>query len=347
MVCLYSSDEWKHHHQAVLACGNRRVLARLAVMINRHMIPPLLIILAVIGSSSHAAAWDDLGHMMVSAIAYEQLTPETRQKVTTLLKLNPNHATWVADVPEDEKPRIAFLRASRWADDIKLDPAYEQDGSQNGNRPSGRESARNVGYEDRLQHKYWHFIDLPFSPDRTALIEPSSPNAQTQIALFRHTLTSTASSDSLKSYDLVWLIHLVADVHQPLHAVSRFDKAHMDGDDGGNGVKVCSPPCTAKERLHAFWDTVLGVSMDTTTAIETARQLPAADPQLAAISDERVWIQESFEAAQMHVYVSPVGIGVGPFELTDSYKAAAQQVAGQRIALAGTRLANLLNDAFR
>jgi hypothetical protein len=101
------------------------------------MIPPLLIILAVIGSSSHAAAWDDLGHMMVSAIAYEQLTPETRQKVTTLLKLNPNHATWVADVPEDEKPRIAFLRASRWADDIKLDPAYEQDGSQNGNRPSG------------------------------------------------------------------------------------------------------------------------------------------------------------------------------------------------------------------
>jgi hypothetical protein len=87
--------------------------------------------------------------------------------------------------------------------------------------------------------------------------------------------------------------------------------------------------------------------MDPTTAIETAKQLPAADPQLAAISNERVWIQESFEAAQMHVYVSPVGIGVGPFELTDSYKAAAQQVAGQRIALAGTRLANLLNDAFR
>ena len=65
-MCRYSSDEWNHHHRAMPACGNQRVSARLAGMINRHMIPPLFIILAVIGSSSHAAAWDDLGHMMVS-----------------------------------------------------------------------------------------------------------------------------------------------------------------------------------------------------------------------------------------------------------------------------------------
>jgi S1/P1 nuclease len=307
----------------------------------------LHLILALLGFVAHAAAWDDLGHMMVGAIAYDRLTPDVRQKVITLLKLNPHYARWVADVPEDEKARVAFLRATRWADDIKRDPAYEQDGSEGGNRPAGPNAARNIGYADTDMHKYWHFVDLPFSPDNVAFTDPPTPNAQTQIALFRSTLTSSASSDSLRSYDLVWLIHLVADVHQPLHAISRFDKAHMNGDDGGNGVVVCSPPCATKERLHAFWDTVLGVSMDTTTAIEASRQLPVADPQLAAISDERIWIQESFEAARTHVYVSPVETGVGPFELTDSYKAAAQQVAAQRIALAGFRLANLLNDALR
>ncbi|HSF69632.1 MAG TPA: S1/P1 nuclease [Nitrospira sp.] len=307
----------------------------------------LFCMIALAGLISHAAAWGDLGHMMAAAIAYERLTPEVRQNVTALLKLNPRYAAWVADVPEDEKPRVAFLRAARWADDIKADPAYQADGMQNGNRPSGRKAARNVGYADKLMHKYWHFVDLPFSPDHTALAAPETPNARTQIALFRSTLKSANSSNALKSYDLVWLIHLVADVHQPLHAISRFDAAHPDGDAGGNGVLVCRPPCQTQERLHAFWDHILGVNTDHVTAIDNANQLSPADPELASIADEDVWIRESFEAAQTHVYVSPIEVGDGPYEVTDSYVSAARELAGQRIALAGARLANLLNDALR
>lgn len=296
---------------------------------------------------SPAEAWDHLGHMIVAASAYDQLKPEVQEKVSTLLRLNPQYATWVANSPKNDHPRIAFLGASRWADDIKGDPAYKQDGKHEGNRPSGRKAARNIGYSDKLQHKYWHFINVPFSPDNTRLADPPTPNAKTQIALFRKTLKSSTGSSYLKSYDLVWLIHLVADVHQPLHATSRFDKAHLKGDDGGNGVMVCSRPCQTKEKLHAFWDDLLGVSTDTTTAIDKARQLPAADPQLASISDEGIWVQESFEAAQTHVYVSPIEVGVGPYEVTESYRAAAQELAAQRLALAGARLANLLNDALR
>ena len=307
----------------------------------------LLTIMALACLTSHAAAWDDLGHMMVAAIAYDQLTPEVQQKVMTLLKLNPKYSTWVTNVPQNDRPRIAFLRASRWPDDIKVDPAYSKDGKHDGNRPSGRKAARNIGYTDKLQHKYWHFINLPFSPDNTALVDPPTPNAKTQMALFRKTMKSTTSSSYLKSYDLVWLIHLVADVHQPLHATSRFDKAHKKGDDGGNGVMVCSHPCQTQEKLHAFWDDILGVSIDTTTAIEKAKQLPTPDPQLASLSDEGIWIQESFSAARTNVYVSPIEVGVGPYVVTDSYKAAAQELAAQRIALAGARLANLLNDALR
>lgn len=111
---------------------------------------------------SNATAWDDLGHMTAGAIAYDRLTPEVRQKVIALLKLNPQYAMWVADVPEDDRPRVAFLRASRWADDIKRDPAYEQDGGEGGNRPSGQNAARNIGYADKLMHKYWHSLICHF-----------------------------------------------------------------------------------------------------------------------------------------------------------------------------------------
>jgi hypothetical protein len=92
---------------------------------------------------------------------------------------------------------------------------------------------------------------------------------------------------------------------------------------------------------------MLGVSTDTATAIEQAKQLPVVDPDLAAIADEAVWIRESFEAAQTHVYAPPIGLGVGPYEVTDRYTSAARELALQRIALAGVRLANLLNDALR
>jgi hypothetical protein len=57
-------------------------------------------------------------------------------------------------------------------------------------------------------HKYRHFVDLPFSPDGTALEDPPSPNVQTQIALFRKALSSELVTDDVTSYDLAWLNHL-------------------------------------------------------------------------------------------------------------------------------------------
>jgi hypothetical protein len=42
--------------------------------------------------------------------------------------------------------------------------------------------------------------------------------------------------DKLKSYDLPWLLHLVGDVHQPLHSTTRVSATKPDGDNGGNGM---------------------------------------------------------------------------------------------------------------
>lgn len=306
------------------------------------------LLLAVLGLTTSSFAWDEYAHMIVASVAYDHLTPSVRQKVRTLLKLNPKYHDWVVRVSADKRGRMAFLKASVWADDIKRDGSgYIRDGTQNGNRPSGPNAARNIGYADKLQHKYWHFIDRPFSPDGTPLVSPSVPNVTTQIALFRATLSSATASDDVKSYDLVWLLHLVADAHQPLHATSRFTQAQPEGDEGGNTVSVCWNRCKTTYRLHTFWDNILGTSKTPAAAMRKARELPPASPLRAVVNDEAEWIEESFQIAQIYVYTTPIGASPGPHVLTAAYQAAAKRVASRRLALAGIRLANLLNEALK
>jgi hypothetical protein len=291
--------------------------------------------------------------MEVAAIAWEELTPTAKVAAGKLLRLNPLYASWIDNVAPVEHDRIAFIKSAKWADVIKRLSPYQPDGmaGSNGNRPlPGPDAVRNIGYADHLQHKYWHFIDVPFSPDQTQLALPDIPNIQTQIAALRAALSQTSgASDEIRSYDLVWLIHLLGDVHQPLHTTARFTHDHPEGDQGGNLVPVrCGTGCSSVRNLHAFWDGVLGSSQSTEFAIEAAARLPKADEIQAAISDERRWIDESVAIAKSTVYASiPVDLGETPFTLSADYKAHARDVAEQQIALAGARLARLLNQALQ
>jgi hypothetical protein len=71
------------------------------------------------------------------------------------------------------------------------------------------------------------------------------------------------------------------------------------------------------------------------------------DPALVAIVNPEVWLQEGLEAAKTVAYGEPVLSGQGVVELTRGYETAARNVARARAALAGHRLAKLLNEAFR
>jgi len=99
--------------------------------------------------------------------------------------------------------------------------------------------------------------------------------------------------------------------------------------------------------LHAFWDGVVGKSMSPKSAMSFGTKLPPPDATQAAKSEEKDWIAESFQAAQQHVYVPPIGAGDGPFVLTVKYKSDAKALAEERIALGGARLANLLNHELK
>jgi S1/P1 Nuclease len=293
-------------------------------------------------------AWNNIGHMAVAYVAYQHLNEATKTRVDKLLRLNPDYRKWLAAIPRGtsaaNKKLMVFMMGATWPDAIKSKSGYTDDGTEGGNRPDGATSVQNIGYTDHLHHKYWHFVDTPFSTDGTTLPALPTPNAATQIATFRSVLASN-DPDEKKSYDLVWLEHLVGDVHQPLHAATRVSSSDPQGDHGGNFVKLCAAPC--KNELHAFWDDLLGTGASAASAISAGRALPGADPTLAAKKDAADWIKESFDASQKSVYTSPIANGDGPFTITPAYRANAKKVAKQRIALAGERLANLLNEELK
>jgi len=317
---------------------------------NRWLATGLALLLSMAAGVQPASAWNDRGHMSVGYVAYTRLKPATRDRVNALLKLNPKYNAWAAKVDQqmpkaspDDKNLMIFMLATIWADEIKREHSYKQDGTQGGNRPDGGpDPGRNTGYDDLLMHKYWHFIDTPFSTDGTPLPPIPTPNAQERIAVFR-TILASSSPDELKSYDLVWLLHIVGDIHQPLHASTRVRQPDPDGDAGGNLVKLDCSKC----ELHFFWDDLLGTQNDLKTVVKAARKLPKGKASLVAKMDEKDWVAEGFQEAKQVVYAPPVGPGNGPYALTLRYKKTAGKLAKLRVALAGARLAKLLNDELK
>ncbi|HKI26710.1 MAG TPA: S1/P1 nuclease [Candidatus Sulfotelmatobacter sp.] len=303
-------------------------------------------------------AWGPIGHMTVAYVAYQQLTPAAKARVRDLVKLNPDYMNWEKQIPAgtsaEEHDRMIFMIASVWADDIKGEPQYSDDGSEGGNAPgAGAASSQNVGYSDLLRHKYWHFIDTPFSPDQTSLPPVPAPNAQTQIVAFRAVLASS-QPDDLKSYDLVWLLHLIGDVHQPLHAVARVTQSHPRGDAGGNLVKLFGD---AAPNLHSYWDELPGYDCKfcndrvqcVNRAIVLGRSLSPAPAKAARNLDTAAWVRESSDLARARVYQDPIGTGDQPSTIVPGspYETQSYKLARERVALAGARLAEVLNQELK
>jgi hypothetical protein len=301
-------------------------------------------VVAVVLLVTSVSGWNDKGHMAVAAVAYPLLDEPVKQRVAALLKLNPSSPWWntrVASQPSATRAKLRFMYAALWPDDIKRESAGYID-----EKKSDPGAGRNIGYEDRLQHRHWHYIDQAFSQDGTPLDQAgaSAVNAQERIELFATVLGSDAS-DNVKSYDLVWLLHLVGDVHQPLHGATRVSTNQRQGDAGGN--LHCLGRGAQCPTLHSFWDGAVGNTGDAVEAAGFAGTLNTADPGAAgnpAVSD---WTRESFELAKGRVYVAPIKPGKGPSKTNGAYRTDATNLARDRISLAGARLAAILNRSLK
>jgi hypothetical protein len=314
------------------------------------------IVLAIVASS--LMAWGPIGHMTVAYLGYQRLSPATKARVRDLLRLNPDFGEWEKQMPAGISPadhdRTIFVMAAVWADDIKGESQYSDDGPEpGGNVPDGSGSSLNIGYGDLLRHRYWHFIDVPFSPDGAKLPPIPAPNAETQIDTFRAALASS-EPDELKSYDLIWLLHLIGDVHQPLHAATRVTQEDPAGDAGGNKVRLKGD---ASSNLHSYWDDLPGSDCRfcnnkipcVDRAMVLGLDLPAPPVTAARELKTSVWVHESFEAARTVVYQPPIGAKNGPYTIVPEsrYETKAMALARARLALAGARLAAVLNQELK
>ena len=284
--------------------------------------------------------WNDAGHMFIASVAYSSLTPAARSRVDSLLRLNPKYESWVKRIPDgtpsEQRKKMLFMFASTWADAIRSETIQDD---------AGLPFDLSIGYADTRRHGYWHYIDLTFSTDGTEVRVPPEPNLKTIIPALRDALNANYS-DSVKSYSLVWLIHLVGDAHQPVHCAQRASRTSPDGDYGGNSVIVCDPQCG--RRLHSLWDSLVDSgNVSAPLKEQQTALLQRGNIELAADLNSDTWINESFRLARSKVYVSPIGQGAGPFQLTPAYLAMAKNLANQRAVLAGMRLARVLNAEFK
>jgi hypothetical protein len=158
---------------------------------------------------SHALAWSQPGHMVVAAIAWSELKPDVRVEAIRLLKANPEWNLWVDGASTDEAEAVGFIMAATWPDRIKSGHGHRDEDPRHPEAvPNTPTAAQNIGYADMFKHKYWHFIDTPYSLDNKPPQSTPVPNAVTRIVDFRTALADKTLSDSVRSYDLVWLEHL-------------------------------------------------------------------------------------------------------------------------------------------
>ena len=111
----------------------------------------------------------------------------------------------------------------------------------------------------------WHYIDMPFVIDANLtapdVLEPNSVWALQQCT---RGLQSRALSPWAASFYLRWIVHLMGDIHQPLHNIAQFsrDLALDEGDRGGNECKlnaIASNITSDITNLHSFWDSAGGL----------------------------------------------------------------------------------------
>ncbi len=290
------------------------------------------------------SAWNETGHRLIAAIAYGNLTPQTRARVDALLKQHPDYTSILTkNAPSDPagKARAAFLVASYWPDLIRNDARFYDE-----LRAGVQVTPLLPGFPEMGRHTTWHYVDFNFSEDGTPI--PPIDNVNALGELQRLISVVGDKHEALAAYSLPWLIHLAGDVHNPLHTVSRYSKSLPKGDRGGNDVWVRpSARGTGALNLHAFWDNLGGTDPSPRyvdrLATELAKEHPAnGTPDM----HPETWVVEGFYNARSVAYTpgSENGTREKPIPLRKDYEEASSQLARERIAAAGLRLAAVLNS---
>ncbi|HEX8223482.1 MAG TPA: S1/P1 nuclease [Allosphingosinicella sp.] len=242
--------------------------------------------------ASPALAWGQTGHRVTGAIAENYLSGVARANVRLLLG------------PE------SLAQAASWPDDMRSDPAE---------------------FWQKTADP-WHYVTVPAGSTHAATGAPPEGDAVSALARFAATLRNPAASPADKRLALRFTIHIIGDLHQPLHA-------GRPGDRGGNNVKVSW--FGAETNLHSVWDSKMIDSRQLSHS-ELAGWLAAsiAPEQVIAWSnpDPAAWIAESVELRETVYPTDP--------KLSYAYSYRYGGAVDARLSRSGVRIAAYLNRIF-
>jgi hypothetical protein len=320
-----------------------------------------------------AWAWGCQGHQIVAYIASHNLNANATKNVAALLS---NAQTQYMDDRQQEIKRWCAATElgdmeyfATWADDVR--------DAQNGD---------------------WHFWDIPLAKPSGAYPDYCGGNGCVvkAVAAQIKILQSAAASSSDRQRALLFIIHLVGDMHQPMHIVDNgdrggncvpvnfqyrgFSKTTAEAMNHGKGTGAYTP------NLHSIWDTNmiavysnnkkdsdadeatsgLADEISKTYSTEISTEVHKS-PDFA--NDEKLfsgWANATHQLAGQYSYTKmPVAIPVDPSPKTlascsgvsdkfvsldeaadTTFVDAAKPVIEKQLALAGARLAAILNTVW-
>lgn len=273
----------------------------------------IVFFILVIVSPLKSFAWNATGHMLIATIAYQQLTPNVKSKVDQ----------FVNTFSKEYLDFSTIQNLSVWPDEIR---------------------------SQRIESfTHWHYIDLIYNADGTT---PSPNIIDTDNAVWAiKQIAPVIKNHNANVYErarfLAFLVHIVGDLHQPLHGVSRVTAAHPDGDHGGNLFHLQKTYALQANNLHSLWDSGCGVfqegmSRENIAALANAIMTQFPKESLAAKTSDlkpENWASDDLDLAKKQVY------NTAENQMPNTaYIEACKQTAQQQSALAGYRLGAMLND---
>ena len=317
------------------------------------LLSPALALLLLGGSPPPAMPWNNSGHRIVSLLAWSELGDATRNEITQLLAQHPRFAQDLqVGLPPGssatDAARRAFALAANWPDTVRsvTHPMHKV-----------------------ANHPQWHYINMPYVVGDDVVAAPAKPpeqGPQDILEALQKNLADLANHDlpaGDRAIALCWVVHLIEDVHQPLHACTLYSAQFPKGDAGGTRFLVTRDVTDPNSRtnLHALWDSLLGNYLLPEWELCVADGL-AALPVFSredleakrAVRDAKVWAEESHRLAIESAYengkLSGAAAGVAdadsPPPLPTGYLVDAERVAMRRAVLAARRLADVLDRAF-
>ncbi|MGV3278147.1 S1/P1 nuclease [Rickettsiales bacterium LUAb2] len=341
-------------------------------MLNWLLKTNIVFILLIVIIINKCNAWNNTGHELVAAIAEKQLTITSQIKINKLLNYPISN---IADQQLLSRTNN-IITASVWADAIK---------------------AKKYNYSNKEYYKQLHFINIPvdlslsqkenlsnFDNNFKQIIASKNTNIYYGINSSIIILKNPKATEEQKAIALRLLIHLVGDLHEPLHVADFI--VNNTSTRGGNNIKISNVIKIPVEKtsyakfdhindnyyitpknLHQLWDEMGGSVIQIKSPVFTKsykKQMKQINKEADQIIGKyknikfnyynlnlEQWIKDNYKQALISAYNNDFKIVASndnklSVNINDNSLQFIKDASKKNIYLAGVRLAKLLNSIF-